>query len=118
MKVLVVDDNEELLQFFVLSLNEMAVETAFAKTAEEALAQVQKEKFDGFVIDATLGDSDGISLAAQLREQKNGRNVPVLVMSSFATPLARRMAKSVGCDEILVKPFGVGQFVDRVKTLR
>jgi DNA-binding response OmpR family regulator len=118
MRVLVVDDNEELLQFMVQSLSEVVVEAVGAKNGAEAMELVQAEKFDGIVIDATLGDSDGISLAQQIREHKNGRNVPLLIMSSFATPLARRMAKSVGCDDILVKPCGMGQFIERVKTLR
>ena len=118
MKVLIVDDNEELLQFFLLSLNESGVESVGAKSEEEALEQVAKEKFDGIIIDATLGDSDGIGCAQHIREVKNGRGVPLLIMSSFSTPLARRMAKSVGCDDLLVKPFGVGQLIERVKTLK
>lgn len=118
MRVLVVDDNEELLQLLALSLNEVGVDAVPVKNAHDALLRVQEEKFDGVVVDATLGQTDGIALAQQIREQKNGKNVPLLIMSSFSTPLARRMAKSVGCDEILVKPFGVGQFVERVRTLR
>jgi two-component system response regulator VicR len=118
MKVLVVDNNEELLQFLILSLEEATVEAVGAKGTNEALEYVKEEKFDGIIIDASLGGDDGITLAHQIREQKNGKNVPLIIMSSFSTPLARRMAKSVGCDEILVKPFGVGQFTERVRTLR
>lgn len=118
MKVLIVDDNEELLQFFLLSLFEVGVEAVGATSAQEALEQVEKERFDGIVVDATLGDSDGIGCAQRIHETKSGRNVPLLIMSSFSTPLARRMAKSVGCDDLLVKPFGAAQFVERVKTLK
>src|SRR5436853_5237880 len=118
MKVLIVDDNEELLQFLIISLTEVAVEAVGAKSEAEALEQVAKEKFDGIIVDATLGDSDGIGCAQRIREAKNGRNVPILIMSEFSTPLARRMAKAVGCDDLLVKPFGAGAFVERVKTLK
>lgn len=118
MKVLIVDDNEELLQFLMLSLNEVGVESVGAKNEDEALEQVAKEKFDGIIIDATLGDSDGIQCAQSIRAAKNGRGVPLLIMSAFSTPLARRMAKSVGCDDLLVKPFGAGQFIERAKTLK
>lgn len=118
MKVLVVDNNEELLQFLILSLEEVAIEAVGAKNAQETLSRVNEEKFDGIIVDASLDDDDGITLAHQIREQKNGKNVPLLIMSGFSTPLARRMAKSVGCEDMLVKPFGVGQFVERVRTLR
>ena len=118
MKVLVVDNNEELLQFLLLSLEEAAVEAVGAKNSQETLDRVKEEKFDGIIIDASLDPDDGITLAHQIREHKNGKNVPLLIMSEFSTPLARRMAKSVGCEEMLIKPFGVGQFVERVRTLR
>jgi DNA-binding response OmpR family regulator len=118
MKVLVVDNNEELLQFLILSLEEVAIEAVGAKNAQEALKHVNDDKFDGIIVDASLDDDDGITLAHQIREQKNGKNVPLLIMSDFSTPLARRMAKSVGCEDMLVKPFGPGQFVERVRTLR
>jgi DNA-binding response OmpR family regulator len=118
MKVLVVDNNEELLQFLISSLEEVAIQAAGAKNVHETLDRIKEEKFDCIIIDASLDGDDGISLAHQIREHKNGKTVPFLIMSAFSTPLARRMAKSVGCEEMLVKPFGVGQFVERVRTLR
>ncbi len=118
MKVLVVDNNEELRQFLIQTLQEVAIEAVGATNAQETMNLVKEEKFDGIIIDASLEDDDGITLASQVREQKNGKNVPLLIMSDFSTPLARRMAKSVGCDEMLVKPFGAGQFIERVRTLR
>jgi DNA-binding response OmpR family regulator len=118
MKVLIIDDNEELAQFMVMSLSEVSVEATTAKNSAEALVKVADEKFDGIIVDATLEQEDGISVAQKLLEHKNGRNVPVLVMSAFSTPLARRMAKSVGCDDLLVKPFGIAQLVERVRNLR
>lgn len=118
MKFLVVDNNEELLQFLILTLEEVAIEAVGAKNSQETLNFVKAEKFDGIIIDANLDANDGITLAHQVREEKNGKSVPLLIMSAFSTPLARRMAKSVGCDEMLVKPFGAGQFIERVRTLR
>ena len=117
MRVLIVDDNEELLQFLVLSLGEATIDAVGAKSTQEALEKVEAEKFDAIVIDATLGNSDGIGCAQEIRQAKNGRNVPIIITSSFSTPLARRMAASVGCNEILVKPFGANQFTERVRML-
>ena len=117
MKVLLVDDNEELREFLVQCLTESAVEvTAVADTAR-AVVQAEKERFDAYVIDSLLGESDGLSLVTQLRASKNGQKTPILVMSNLGTSLARRMAKDVGCDEFLVKPFGPGQFIEQVRAL-
>lgn len=118
MRVLLVDDNEELREFLELSLAESDVQVVSAGTAEQAVNHVENEKFDAFVIDSVMGSSDGLTLVAQLRSLKNGRAVPVLLMSSISTALARRMAQSAGCKEFLVKPFSQMQFIEQVKSLR
>jgi DNA-binding response OmpR family regulator len=118
MRVLLVDDNEELREFLALSLTENDVEVVAVGTGEEAAARVEAEKFDAFVIDSVMGNKDGLTLVGQLKTMKNARNVPVLLMSSISTALARRMAQSAGCKEFLVKPFGQMQFVEQVKSLR
>lgn len=118
MRVLLVDDNEEVRGFLEMSLIEAALEVRVVSTAEEALKQVEAEKFDALVVDSVLPGGDGISLTQQVRATRNGRTVPILLMSDVSTALARRMAKSAGCTEFLVKPFGPMQFVEQVKNLR
>lgn len=118
MRVLLVDDNEELREFLELSLTESDVQVVAVANAEQAVAQVENEKFDAFVIDSVMGGADGLTLVGQLRTLKNGRAVPVLLMSSISTALARRMAQSAGCKEFLVKPFSQMQFIEQVKSLR
>ena len=117
MKVLLVDDNEELREFLVQCLTESSVEVKAVGDGVRALAQAENEKFDVYVIDSLLGEADGLALVSQLRASKSGQKVPVLVMSNLGTSLARRMAKDAGCDEFLVKPFGPGQFIEQVRAL-
>lgn len=117
MRVLLVDDNEELREFLALCLMEASVEVVEAPNASTALQRVGAEKFDAFVVDSVLADGDGLSLVGELRNLRNGRGVPVLLMSSISTSLARRMAQSAGCNEFLVKPFGQMQFLEQVKAL-
>ena len=117
MKVLLVDDNEELREFLVQCLAESAVEVVDVPDSTLALARAEAGKFDAYIIDSLLGETDGLSLVTQLRASKAGQKMPILVMSNLGTSLARRMAKEVGCDEFLVKPFGPGQFVEQVRAL-
>ena len=117
MKVLLVDDNEELREFLVQCLIESSVEVEAVADGPRALARADTEKFDAYIIDSLLGEADGLTLVAQLRASKNGQKTPILVMSNLGTSLARRMAKDVGCDEFLVKPFGPGQLIEQVRSL-
>jgi len=118
MRVLLIDDNEELREFLALCLTEDSMEVVDVGTPEQALSKVESEKFDAFVVDSILGQNDGLTLVGQLKATKNGKSVPTMLMSSISTALARRVAQSSGCDEFLVKPFGQLQFIEQVKGLQ
>lgn len=117
MRVLLVDDNEELCDFLASALEENAVEVAKAGTPEEALRLIADNSYDAFVVDGTLGDTDGVALIEQLRANRNGKGVPALLMSVIDTSLARRLAQNAGC-QFLAKPFGYTPFVEQVRGLR
>ncbi len=117
MRVLLIDDNEELRGFLAQCLTEASVEVVGAGDSAAALKRAEAEKFDAYVVDSVLEDGDGLSLVGELRGLKNGRGVPVLLMSSISTALARRMAQSAGVTEFLVKPFGQMQFLEQIKAL-
>ena len=117
MRVLIVDDNEELRDFLALCLTEAEVDATSVGTGEEALAALESGDFQVVAVDSVLGDADGIALVQQLRGTRAGKKIPILVMSTITTALARRMAQSAGSNEFLVKPFGQMQFIEQVKRL-
>lgn len=117
MRVLLIDDNDELRGFLALCLTEASVEVVDVGDMAAALRRAGAEKFDVYVVDSVLENGDGLSLVSELRELKNGRGVPVILMSSIATSLARRMAQSAGVTEFLVKPFSQMQLLEQVKAL-
>lgn len=117
MRVLIVDDNEELRDFLVICLTEAAINAAAVGTPEEAVQAIASGEFDAVAVDSVLGEADGIALVEQLRGIRAGKKLPIIVMSTISTALARRMAQSAGCTEFLVKPFGQMQFIEQVKSL-
>ncbi len=117
MRVLLIDDNKELRGFLVLALQEGDVECVACDT-QNAMKHLDDDKFDVLVIDSVLKNTDGITLTTQIRAHRNGRNAPILLMSPIDTSLARRMAKDVGCNEFLPKPFGPAQLIEQVKNLK
>lgn len=118
MRVLLVDDNDELRGFLAVSLQEAGIEVVEARNATEALHRLELEKFDGLIVDSVMTDGDGLDLTQKVRASKTGRNLPILLMSSISTALARRMAQNMGCTEFLVKPFGQMQFLEQVRNLK
>lgn len=117
MRVLIVDDNEELRDFLALCLTEAAVDAVTAADPDDAMARIGSDSFDVLVIDSIMDNGDGIELVQKIRATSQGKKVPIIMMSTMSTALARRMATSAGCNEFLVKPFGQLQFIEQVKNL-
>ena len=117
MRVLLVEDNAELRGFLQQTLMEANIESVLASNGAEALKQAETEKFDAFVLASDFGDTDGITLVGKLRALKNGRGVPVVLMGTVGTALARRMAQAAGCNLFLAKPFGPAPFVEGIRGL-
>jgi DNA-binding response OmpR family regulator len=72
MRVLIVDDNEELRGFLALSLTEAALDVVCAIMPTSALTKVENDKFDALVIDSVMENSDGIELVQRIRNTKQG----------------------------------------------
>jgi DNA-binding response OmpR family regulator len=117
MRVLLVDDNEEFREFLAATLQENTLDATPVGTAAEALQMADAERFDGFVVDSLIGETDGLALIQELRNSKGGRGLPAILMSDISTALARRMAQGANC-QFLAKPFGPTQFVELVRALR
>lgn len=118
MRVLLVENNAELREFLRLSLNEAGVQAVASASVSEVARLVEDESFDALIIDSVLGDGDGISLTQQIRKGEKGSTIPVVLMSSIGTGLARRMAASAGCNEFLLKPFGLARLIEVLRQLR
>lgn len=117
MRVLIVEDNEELRKFIVASLKENDIEAEGGPSVDDIAERVENGDFDVLIIDSVLGEGDGIGLTQQIRSGTKGANVPIILTSTIATGLARRMAMSAGCTEFLIKPFGINAFVKLIQKL-
>jgi DNA-binding response OmpR family regulator len=117
MRVLIIDDNPELRDFFVMSLAEVEIEAVVAQNPDDALQKVETGGLDAIVLDSIMEDCDGFALAQRIRATRAGRSVPLVIMSSISTSLARRMAESVGCTRFLVKPFGLAMLIESLRSV-
>lgn len=117
MRVLLVDDNEELREFLALTLTESQIDTVAVADGEAALAQIEASKFDVIIVDSVMPGEDGIGLTQKIRATKAGARVPILIMSALTTALVRRMATAAGANDFLPKPFSQQQILEQVRKL-
>jgi two-component system, OmpR family, KDP operon response regulator KdpE len=112
--ILVVEDDASIMQFVCASLSASGLRPIAASTAGQALQEAAREAPRLLIVDLGLPDMDGVDLIAKMRQTIS---VPVLVLSARSQEEQKIAALDAGADDYLVKPFGVGELLARVRAM-
>jgi two-component system, OmpR family, KDP operon response regulator KdpE len=110
-KVLVCDDEQQILRALRVILRDAGFEALPAASAEEALDVAAVNRPDAAIIDLVLPDGDGIELCRRLREWTD---LPIIVLSAVGDEDAKVRALAAGADDYVTKPFGPRELVARL----
>ncbi len=111
-KVLVVDDEENIVFLIESALGLAGYDTEAAATGEACLKQVSAFRPDALVLDVMLPGIDGFTVFRRLRD--SGNQVPVLFLTARDGTEDRVHGLTIGGDDYVVKPFAVAELVARV----
>ncbi|MCC7325375.1 MAG: sigma-54-dependent Fis family transcriptional regulator [Burkholderiales bacterium] len=112
-KVLVVDDEPDLLELLELTLSRMGLDTSRAETVGEALRLLDKESFDLCLTDMRLPDGEGLRVVEHINQK--GLDVPVAVITAFGSAENAVAALKAGAFDYLAKPVALEQLRALVK---
>ena len=112
-KVLVVDDEENIVFLVETALEVQGFTTASARTGRDAVAAADQFQPDLIVLDVMLPDIDGFTVLQRLRD--SGCSSPVIFLTARDETAARVHGLTIGGDDYIVKPFAVAELVARVK---
>ena len=111
-RILVVEDEAEILRFVGQSLEREGFEVHQADSLQRGLIEASTRRPDLVVLDLGLPDGDGVDL---IRELRTWSDIPVLVLSARIDETDKIEALDAGADDYLIKPFGVGELLARVR---
>jgi two-component system KDP operon response regulator KdpE len=111
-RVLVCDDEQQILRALRVILREAGYEALPASTVEEALDVAAVRLPDAAIVDLVLPDGDGIELCRRLREWSA---MPVIVLSAIGDEDAKVRALAAGADDYVTKPFGPRELIARLE---
>ena len=111
-KVLVVEDEAEVRRFIRLALQAESLDVAEADGVQRGLIEAGTRRPDLVVLDLGLPDGDGIDFIRGLRAWSQ---IPVIVLSARTKETDKIAALDAGADDYLVKPFGTGELLARVR---
>jgi DNA-binding response OmpR family regulator len=105
-RVLVIDDDPELLQLVRVLLARINAEAVTTDNATTALALLRSgPQPDVVILDLMLPEVSGVEFLRQLRADSNFDNLPVIVLSALVDPERIRAALDAGADRYLTKPY-------------
>lgn len=116
MSVLVVDGNPAARESVRKALSEYYT-LRFVGGAEEAIASVRSNPPDLIVTELDLSEGDGLALCARLRETPETERLPIMVLTTRATPQDKVAGFLAGADDYVVKPLDMRLFYARIRLL-
>lgn len=111
-RVLVVDDEPQILRALKINLSVRGYEVVTAATGAGALRAAAEQRPDVVILDLGLPDISGIEVLAGLR---GWLTVPVIVLSARTDSADKVEALDAGADDYVTKPFGMDEFLARLR---
>jgi len=116
-RVLVVEDDEHIRELVALHLRLEEFDVTTAADGTEGLRLARTEPFDLMILDVMLPGLDGITMTRAIRREAPLRDVPILMLTARREESDKVDGLESGADDYLTKPFGVREFMARVRAL-
>jgi two-component system response regulator MprA len=114
MRLLVVDDDPEIVSFLKRGLTYEGFTVDTAGDGSEALAKVREREPDLVILDIMMPGMDGIEVSKRLRQASQ---IPILMLTAKGTIADRVAGLDSGADDYLVKPFAFDELLARIRAL-
>jgi DNA-binding response OmpR family regulator len=116
-RVLVVDDDPDILHFVRVNLELEGFETETAANGRIALDSAKERPPDLVLLDVMMPEMDGLTVLHRLRSAPATSNVPVILLTAKALAEDRVKGLNLGADDYITKPFDVEELMARVRTV-
>ena len=113
MKILVVDDDREIVESIAIFLSGEGYETVKAYNGIDALEALSENEVHLMILDVMMPKLDGIKTLMKMRES---RNIPVILLSAKSEDADKILGLTAGADDYVTKPFNPSEHMARVKS--
>ena len=116
-KVLIVEDEETLVHNLADKLKSEGFAVTTAGDGEDGLEKLRADHPDLIVLDIMLPKLDGLSLCRIVRRDPAMAHIPIIMLTARGTEVDKIVGLESGADDYVVKPFGLGEFLARVRAV-
>ena len=114
-KVLVVEDDNDIVDLLSIHLKDLDCQVEVANDGDRGLRKTLEDAYDLIILDIMLPGTDGNSIAQKLRAFEI--YTPILMLTAKTEEVDKVLGLESGADDYITKPFGVREFIARVKAI-
>jgi two-component system alkaline phosphatase synthesis response regulator PhoP len=116
-KILVVDDEEDILELLRFNLAKEGYDVSTASTGEEALSTARAESPDLILLDLMLPGMDGLEVARRLKGEPSTKNLPIVMLTAKGEESDIVTGLELGADDYITKPFSRKVLAARIRAV-
>lgn len=115
MKILVVDDDQDILELVEIVCKEERIEVSTANNAKLMYEKLNRDTFDLIVLDIMLPDANGLDLIKSVKKQYG--DIPVVFLTARKSDIDMILGLELGADDYITKPFSPRALVAKIKAV-
>ena len=115
--IYIVEDDIEVREMETYALKSSGFDVMAFECGKVMDEQVKTRVPDLFILDIMLPGEDGLNILKRLRVQENTKDIPVIMLTAKGTELDKVKGLDLGADDYIAKPFGVLEFISRVRAV-
>ena len=114
-KILVVDDEEDILELVRYNLSREGYQVTGSLTGEDALRKIRSDTFDLIVLDLMLPGMDGLAFTKTVKNDSRLRSTPIIMLTAKGEEADIVAGLELGADDYITKPFSPRVMIARVR---
>jgi DNA-binding response OmpR family regulator len=114
-KVLIIEDDPQIVELLEIHLNDLGCQLQKAYDGDSGLRLALQGGHDLLILDLMLPKMDGLEICRRLRAKE--LRTPILMLTAKSEEIDKVLGLEMGADDYLTKPFGVREFIARVKAI-
>lgn len=116
-RILVVDDESNIVQMLETRLKAKGFEVISAATGEEALSRVKKDHPDLVILDVMMPPPNGFQVCRTLKDDSDLKKIPIILLTAKSTESDKFWGLEAGADAYVTKPYNADDLLTKVRTL-
>lgn len=116
-KILVVDDEKNIVELITMNLEDSGYEVIGAYNGMEAITKINNSLPDLILLDLMLPDINGLQICKMIRLNEDTKDIPVIMVTAKSEEDDKIKGLSIGADDYITKPFSLKELEVRIQTV-